>query len=230
MNTNRTQEVLYESEAALRLVDHELSALHDVQDARPTWSSPASEDGLGNISVLLERANTQILSVLTRLRERRAAIETTAVGKVRITQDKLREVTSATEDAATNIMDACDRATTLVDELDGIDACETPDRSKAAAARVSLRDELFLMMGALQFQDITAQQLAHASAVLDEMEQRMIEVAKLFDPSVSIEQLISMSPTDPRALAYDAHATTRHADCRQALADEIFTVVKGHAA
>ena len=230
MTSNRTQAVLYESEAALRLVDKELSELHDEQDAAFTSALPDSVAGLGDIAALLERANSQIISVLTRLREGRAAIETTTVGKVRLTQDKLREVTSATEDAATNIMDACDRATTLVDELDNIDASETNDRVKAAGLRGSLRDELFLMMGALQFQDITSQQLTHASAVLDEMEQRMIEVAKLFDPSLSLDLPKTVANTAANQLTYDTNASTRNADSRQALADEIFTAVKVHAA
>ena len=229
MTKNRAQEVLYESEAALRLVDHELSELHDGQNSSAFAAVPGGFDGLGDISALLGQANTQIISVLTRLREGRAAIESTAVGKVRITQDKLREVTSATEDAATNILDACDRATTLVDTLDGIDQSATPDRGKAASLRGSLRDELFLMMGALQFQDITSQQLAHASAVLDEMERRMIEVAKLFDPSVALELSKLAQPTGNSSAAYDANATTRNADSRQALADEIFTAIRSSA-
>lgn len=227
MTTTRTQAVLYESEAALRLVDHELSNLHEGH------STPlAGTDGLGDIALLLDRANTQVISVLTRLREGRAAIEQTAVGKVRMTQDKLREVTTATEDAAINIMDACDRATGLVDELDTIDTDASPDRAKSATLRGSLRDELFLMMGALQFQDITAQQLAHASAVLDDMEQRMIEVARLFDPAMALEipATNDVGQNDAKALAYDGNATTRNADSRQALADEIFTAMKGHAA
>lgn len=228
MTSNRTQEVLYESEAALRLVDNELSELHDVQP--PSVAPVENAEGPGDIAMLLNRANAQIVSVLKRLREGRAAIENSAVGKVRLTQDKLREVSSATEDAATNIMDACDRATTMVDELDGIEVNDEPDRAKAAALRASLRDELFLMMGALQFQDITAQQLAHAAAVLDEMEMRMMEVARLFDATASLE-LPKVTPNVPNSeLAYDTEATVRNADRRQALADEIFTTVKGNAA
>ena len=229
MTNNRTQEVLYSSEAALRLVDHELSELHDVQESSSIAPVTVGFDGVGDISALLGQANTQIISVLTRLREGRAAIESTALGKVRITQDKLREVTSATEDAATNIMDACDRATTLVDSLDGIDQSEAPNRAKAASLRGSLRDELFLMMAALQFQDITSQQLAHASAVLDEMEQRMIEVAKLFDPSVALELAKPAQVTVSSSPNYDPNASTRNADSRQAIADEIFTAIKSTA-
>ncbi|MGV3709525.1 MAG: hypothetical protein ACO1Q7_11855 [Gemmatimonas sp.] len=234
MTAKRTQEVLYESEAALRLVDHELSNLHDVQesaDAAPAAAAAAQQpDGIGDMAVVLDRANAQIIAVLTRLREGRATIENAAVGKVRLTQDKLRQVSSATEDAATNIMDACDRANAMVDELDGIDSAEVPDREKAGVVRGSLRDELFMMMGALQFQDITSQQLAHASAVLDEMEQRMIEVAKLFDLSAAIDVRMANPSPDDHSLTYDTNATVRDADTRQALADEIFTAVKVSAA
>ncbi len=232
MTTNRTQAVLYESEAALRLVDHELNELHDVE--QPDTPAPVlitgGVDGLNEVAAVLHRANSQIIAVLARIREGRAAIESTAVGRVKMTQDKLREVTSATEDAAINIMDACDRATTLVDELDSIDANETADRAKAAELRGSLRDELFLMMGALQFQDITSQQLAHASSVLDEMEARMLAVAKLFDPSISLAVPLTEAVTDNAASSFDANATMRDSDCRQALADEIFTAAKGQAA
>lgn len=240
MTPNRTQEVLYESEAALRLVDSELNDLHDEPQSSSQNTAPAAAptkaaeqrgvEALSDIAAVLNRANSQIIAVLARIREGRAAIESTAIGRVKVTQDKLREVTSATEDAAINIMDACDRATTMVDELDTIDSGDAPDRAKAAEVRGTLRDELFLMMGALQFQDITSQQLAHASSVLDEMEERMIEVAKLFDPTTSFESPRTAEEVDNAAQLFDANATMREADSRQALADEIFTTVKGQAA
>jgi hypothetical protein len=234
-NSNRAQGVLYESEATLRLVDNELDAFQGAHDrtgadrAAEAASAPFHAlHGLGDLAAVLDRANAQIVAVLSRLREGRAAMQHTAV--VRITQDKLREVTAATEDAATNIMDACDRATGLVDELDGLEHHGSSDRDKAASLRGALRDELFLMMGALQFQDITSQQLAHASAVLDEMEQRMLEVARLFDPAMTLELPMPLAQRPDVELAYDTNATTRNADNRQALADSIFTAMKGTTA
>lgn len=225
MTSSRAQEVLYESEAALRLVDHELTGLHDVRDTTPA----APTISLAELPNILEQANAQILNVLARLRESRAALQTTALEKLATTHEKIREVTSATEDAAINIMDACDRATQMVDELDTIDAADTPDRDKAAGIRGNLRDELFLMMGALQFQDITSQQLAHASSVLVEMEQRLLDVARLFDHNV--DTAVVLGKTDvPDAQTYDPNATTRDAEGRQALADQIFTAVKAPAA
>jgi chemotaxis regulatin CheY-phosphate phosphatase CheZ len=225
MSSSRAHEVLYESEAALRLVDQELTGLHDVRDVAPP---PVLTLSLAELPNILEQANAQILNVLARLRESRAALQTTALEKLQTTHEKIREVTSATEDAAINIMDACDRATQMVDELDAIDQEEAPDRNKASDIRGTLRDELFLMMGALQFQDITSQQLSHASAVLVEMEQRLLEVAKLFDHNVEVNTLFRQGAPDQQT--YDPNATTRNAEGRQALADEIFTTVKAPAA
>lgn len=223
MPSPRAQEVLYESEAALRLVDQGLTGLHDVRDTSGATMS------LADLPNILEQANTQILNVLARLRESRAALQTTALEKLQTTHEKIKEVTSATEDAAINIMDACDRATQMVDELDTIDAEATPDREKATNIRATLRDELFLMMGALQFQDITSQQLAHASAVLVDMEQRLLEVAKLFDHNADMSPIFRPQAV-PDEKTYDPNATTKDAEGRQALADEIFTTIKAPAA
>lgn len=223
---SRAEEVLYESEAALRLVDQ---GIHDLREPVPV-EHRALTVSLGDLPYILERANQQILNVLAHLRETRAALQSTAFEKLQATHDKIKEVTSATEDAAINIMDACDRANTIVDELDTIDQAESPDRSQAAALRATLRDEIFLMMGALQFQDITSQQLSHASAVLVEMETRLIEVAKLFDSNISLEKSVTQIPLPPSEQTYDPNATTKNAETRQALADEIFTAVKAPAA
>jgi len=231
MSIHRTQEVLYETEAALRLVDHGLRGLRDdAPDIEPAPCTPASRGGLSELPAILERANAQILGVLSRLRETRAAIESTALEKLASTHEKIREVTSATEDAAINIMDACDRASQMIDELDSIDAEPTPDRERASAVRGGLRDELFLMMGALQFQDITSQQLAHASAVLVEMETRLIDVARLFDANADVVEQHHPEHDAPDVQTYDPNATTRDPEARQALADEIFTAVRAPAA
>jgi len=231
MTSTRAQEVLYESEAALRLVDHELTGMHDVRDAAEAPARVVPMLSLSELPQILEQANAQILNVLSRLRASRAALQTSALEKLATTHEKIREVTSATEDAATNIMDACDRATQMVDELDTIDAAASPDREKAGGIRHNLRDELFLMMGALQFQDITSQQLSHASAVLVEMECRLLDVAKLFDHNADHVQIISEGGhSAPDEATYDPNATTLNAETRQALADEIFTAVRATAA
>ena len=187
-----------------------LRALLDQPNGQPV--------GLAALPFILERANTEIQSVLANLRDSRNALETATVEKIQHTSEKLREVTSATEVAATDILDALDRAQTMVDDLDAADA--EGDKDKAATVRDALRMEIFGMMGCLQFQDITTQQLTYAASVLTDMESRLLSIAKLFDPATAMVRAATDSP-DPKT--FDPNATTKHAEVRQALADEIFT-------
>ncbi len=221
MTSDRAHEALYESEAALRLVDQELSRLGGESIVRTST--------LADLPAILLRANAQLVDVLTRLRAARTALQSSATERFQATHEKIRQVTSATEDAATNIMDACDRASQIVDALDQIDEQPVPDRPAALALRGTLRDEIFHMMSALQFQDITTQQLTHASAVLTDMEARLADVVKLFDAGLD-ESNDGVSTCALDELTYDPNATTTNAVGRQALADEIFTGIRLPAA
>jgi len=167
---------------------------------------------------ILERVTSELQTALAKLRDSRAALESAAVERLQHTSDKLREVTSATEMAATDILDALDRAQQHVDALEAAD--EANDRESARATRDLLREEIFGIMGSLQFQDITTQQLAYASGVLTEMEERLGAIARLFDPAASTARGPAQAP-DPKT--FDPNATVWHAETRQALADEIFT-------
>jgi chemotaxis regulatin CheY-phosphate phosphatase CheZ len=228
-------ELLYDTEAALRLVDHELSE-HLVGEtlacetlasetlepslalvAGSTATAAADPSALVSLPSLLERVTSELQTVLASLRDSREALETATVEKIQLTSEKLKEVTSATEDAATNILDSLDRAQALVDDLDAAD--EANDRERARASRDLLREEIFGVMCALQFHDITSQQLRHASSILSDTEQRLLSLAKLFDPTVAFARAFEPTP-DPRT--YDPNATVSNAEHRQALADEIF--------
>jgi hypothetical protein len=246
-------ELLYDTEAALRLVDSELDELRAgpavaelaapaTPAAAPAAATPAAPTatmrmehpaaqhlralleqpagapvGLASLPFILERANQEIQAVLANLRDSRDALETATVEKLQTTNEKLKEVTSATEVAATDILDALDRAQCLLDELDTADAAD--DKEKGQNVRDLLREEIFGMMGALQFQDITTQQLAYAASVLTDMENRLLQIAKLFDPAAVMVRAAIDAP-DPRT--FDKNATTRHAQERQSLADSIF--------
>ncbi len=222
--------LLYDTEASLRLVDGELRSLEGgpapaapsspADHLRALLNSPAGQPvGLAALPFILERANAEIQGVLANLRDSRTALETATVEKLQHTSDKLKEVTSATEVAATDILDALDRTQVMVDELDAAD--ESGDREAARQLRDRMREEIFGMMGALQFQDITTQQLAYAASVLSDMEARLLHIAKLFDPAAAMVNAASSGP-DPRT--FDPRATTQRADERQALADQIFVV------
>jgi hypothetical protein len=175
--------------------------------------------GLAALPFILERANHEIQSVLANLRDSRDALQTATVEKIQHTNEKLKEVTSATEVAATDILDALDRAQVMIDDLEAADTAD--DKPRAAEVRDNLRMEIFGMMGCLQFQDITTQQLAYAAGVLTDMESRLLHIAKLFDPAAVMVQAVTQGAPDPNT--YDPNATTRNAEQRQALADSLFS-------
>lgn len=227
MTPNRVEEVLYDSEAALRLVDAEVARLK-AQDGLSESAAPvqALVDGLQHfdkrpaivlLPAILSKATEEIRTLLESLRASRSAIETATVSRLATTHDKLKQVTNATEVAATDILDGLDRAQALIDKLDAAEG----DLEASKALRNELRDELFTATTHLQFQDITTQQLNHAAKVLVEMEERLAEVARVIDPTGH-----GFAPDNarhaPDAGTFDPNATIKNADERQALADAVF--------
>jgi len=221
MSTRRTSELLYDSQATLRLVDRELDEIGADAPARPpvTAAQATTALGLAALPYILERANAEIASVLLRLRESRTALRQATDEKLQRTHEKLREVTSATEVAATDILDSLDRAGSIVDQLDAED--EGKGTENAFTLRATLRDEIFGMMGALQFQDITTQQLAYASSVLVDMEDRLAAVAEMFEVTGGLQPTAPAAAKPAGPITFDPAATTHDAERRQALADEI---------
>jgi hypothetical protein len=234
MTSTRAREVLYESEAALRLVDHELIGLHDVRDAAEPEARATPMLALSELPDVLEQVNAQILHVLSRLRDARATLRTTALEQRARVHGHPGNDLPATNDAAAAVEDPCDRATRLVDELDLIDADERRDRAEAGGTEANLRDGLLRMIGALQLQDTTSQQLLQASAVLADMENRLLEVATLFDDHTDhVEGPMDAADDAARRWSPGTGApdvTPRRAEARQARSDEIFAAVKAPAA
>jgi len=233
MTARHAKELLYDSEAALRLVD---SAIEDLRtlpritgtvadptangDVRDILSSSGSLDLVG-LSQILAQSYGEIVKVLGSLRESRSVLERTAVEKLHHTHDKLREVTNATQVAATDILDGLDRAVALVDDMDG--KANDRDADGAADLRNKLRDELFSLMGCMQFQDITTQQLTYASSVLTEIESRLSQLATILDPTALQVAAVATVPSGSSgAVTFDAMASMDHAESRQAVADQIF--------
>ena len=103
------------------------------------------------------------------------------------------------------------------------------DESHAPELRGELRDELHALINLLQFQDITAQQLGYAGNVLMDIEDRMVQLAEVFDLrglSVDGPAPLDAVEVEPASVAvdptFDPGASHLDADRRQALADEIF--------
>jgi hypothetical protein len=192
------------------------------------------------LPLMLDRAHQAVADALAGLQASRVALQNaqrSAVGRLHQTHAQLREVTSTTEGAASEILDALDRAQGLLDELDASAAVSAPASeaeaaelaTRSSAARGALRDELFGMMHALQFQDITTQQISYTSGVLTDLEERLLAIVEMFDgvtPSTRGASLPPDAGQGHRAAAhvqlYAPDATMNDAEGRQQVADQIF--------
>jgi hypothetical protein len=214
------QELLYDSEASLRLVDHaieELSATGAEIDSdaqavlRHVMAQPG---GIAALSENLLRAYAETASLIARFRESPGVLDTSGIEKLQLMRGRLHEVSSATETATTDILDGLSRAVVLVEQLDSAAALSDAQRHQMAA---SLREELSGLSNHLQFQDITSQQLVHIAALLGDMRSRLSEVVSIVGPT-------SMgNPEGPAASSAALNDPwTGDGGRGQAVADEIF--------
>src|SRR5690606_3713927 len=172
-------DVLSDSEAALRMMDAILEELQGGKDrdeaardhavGQVMQRLEAVPPGSPDLAALVMHVYLDVIETLRILRRTRSALERTTVEQVQATQEKLREVSSTTEIAATDMLDGLDRAIGMIDQLDAVVA-EGKDEAEAARIRGDLREELYRLIVVLQFQDIAAQQLSHAASVLRNVE------------------------------------------------------------
>jgi hypothetical protein len=243
-------ELLYESEASLRLVDHAIEELGagprtaaTADRAEPQLATAGAQaviehlstsgiqtdhetpgflqhvmaqpGGFAELSRTLLRAYAETARIATCVHESRSVLESGGIERLHHMQGKLDEISSATELATADVLDAVSRSVDLVDRLA---ADEGQNTAKRGAIVTQLRTELNDAMDHLQFQDITSQQLNYIQSLLVDMRQRLEEMAKLFGP-----YFVSFAKEAPAVGTFDPNATTQNAETRQAIADEIFS-------
>ena len=123
--------------------------------------------------------------------------------------EKLGKVTSATELAATEVMDIVDNVigrlnsmTTMVDELS-----ESVLENPSAAEKISgikqeidgSQDDLFSIMNALQFQDITTQQINSIASTINMVQGALHELLQGFEDDGNEIQMLKNLVFDPNA-------------------------------
>ena len=211
------EQLLYDSEASLRLVDHAIEELNDSgagldSDSRGFLAHVmAQPGGFAELSRTLLRAYAETVGIVQRIRESTGMVDETGVDKLQQMHGRLREVSTATENATTGILDSVTRAITIADSLDSVSDVE---RKQLVA---SLKDELRAIPNHLQFQDITAQQLGHIANVVIDMRKRIAQIVTMFAPPV-----VTFEKEDPAT--HDPNASTVASATGQAVADEIFAV------
>ena len=220
MMSRHAEDALYDSEAALRQVEGAILDLAAFDPVVPPLQSPAPvhpPENVGSLASALIKGYDEVLVVLDKLRRSREALQQSSVERLKGTNDKLQEVSSVTELAATDILDGLDRATAMIDQLDVLPP-NAVDQAKSI--RTSLRDELFAVMGHLQFQDITSQQLSSSSAVIADMEVRLAQLAVILTPAQAHGAMRQFGQHQHSG-KFDPDATTTQREARQAVADEL---------
>jgi len=215
--TTRRSELLEDSRSTLRQVEEILGEL-GIRGLR-SHSRPASS--LAELLDVMVKAHREILEVVESLQRSRGVIQKASLKRLQTTNLKLREVSETTELAASDMLDGLDRSLGLVDRLAARGTAQSgPDEDGVAD---DLRDELHGLISLLQFQDITSQQLAYASGVLVDVEERLVRILEIFGGERG-ESEFEIDPTlEWRGpMTADPDATTNDALQRQALADQIF--------
>lgn len=166
MNPRIAEQLLYDSEATLRLVDTLLDELQVMEpklhEFRPGLQllTDSSLEELSDLPELLLMAAEQARAVLDSLAQSRGVLERTSLEKHDGVADERRELPSAFE-----IRGGLERALLLVDRLDG--------EPNPRLVRDLLREEILEMLDGVRSQEITEQQLTYASSVLRETESRL---------------------------------------------------------
>ncbi len=216
------EELLYDSEASFRLVDHairELSASGAELDREATGFLAhvmAQPGGFAELSRTLLRAYAETAGIVGRFRETAGMLDSSGIDKLQQMHGHLREVSSATETATNGILDGLGRAVNLVEQLDADATLSEADRRRMMA---SLREELSGVVNQMQFQDITAQQLKHIEGQLIDMNRRITQVVKIFSPPA-----VTFAPADPTTATQFGEMHLAVTEDGQAVADEIFAI------
>lgn len=230
MAASRVNHLVTELETTLGLLKslmHELKTtesesasgqrIHELIDAL------GGRQDLDGLPSLLLNAYTEVTAALGGIRVSREAIQTQAIDQLRATNEKLAQVSSHTEAAATKMLDGLDRTLVLIDQLSDSESDSNYSLQEAAE---TLRNEINELFICLQFQDITAQQLKGAVDLLANVEERLEGVAKMFDgPDESSEAPVENGEA---ASHYNPAASMDSAASRQQFADEMVqSVVRG---
>jgi chemotaxis regulatin CheY-phosphate phosphatase CheZ len=154
--------------------------------------------------------------------------------KVPIATNQLDKISEQTEAATNHMLDLIEnisiREEEVINGLSEIKELLPKDNKKIndlldgviEKTNVNVNDA-FTIMNALQFQDITSQQMNHAASLLEEIETKLTQICRVFGiaSETSEEEL-----RDKKERVYDPHADLYEKKTEQKDVDSIFDQVK----
>ncbi|MFN0097417.1 MAG: hypothetical protein ACKVS7_01995 [Gemmatimonadaceae bacterium] len=218
-------DVLHATDTALRLVNQALGDL-GTGEGLSRVATPMAEIGAHGSGGMLQLASTllrayaEVASLLDRIKQSRGILEEAADARLESMHKKLSAVTTATEMAATGMLDGLDRAIAVLTELEH-EAEESQDQARQARY-AALREELYGVMTFIQFQDITSQQLGYAAAVINDTEKRLEQLSGIFEPfAADVSAVTGTAVPHSAPTHFDPNAVADKTDS-QAFADSLF--------
>jgi len=218
-------DVLHATDTALRLVNQALGDLGTAEGLARV-AVPMAEKGAHGSGSLLQLASTllrayaEVASLLDRIKQSRGILQEAQDARLEQMNKKLSAVTTATEMAATGMLDGLDRAIAVVTELEQ-EAEESQDLVRHARY-TALREELYGVMTFIQFQDITSQQLGYAAAVITDTEKRLEQLTGIFEPfAADVTAVTGNAVPHSAPKHFDPNAVADKTDS-QAFADSLF--------
>lgn len=155
--------------------------------------------------------------------------------KVPLAAQQLDKVTEQTEAATHRMLDIVESITDReegiiagLQVLSELAAGEQSDKIKtkadelAAQAKANLNDS-YRIMDALQFQDITAQQINHATCLLEQIQTKLGDIGDVLTGREPQQQEPSEQPGADRRLAYDPNADLFIKRTEQAEVDDLIS-------
>lgn len=147
---------------------------------------------------------------------------------------QIDRISQQTEAAASRMLDRVEGISRREEEmLHGLDALKKQLRQNDTAGAETLIDELyakakesgndaFTIIEALQFQDITAQQMDHAASMLEDLGSRLCEILALFPEGVADGQNQPSPGEQRKERVFDPHADMSDKRALQADIDDMF--------
>lgn len=150
--------------------------------------------------------------------------------------EQLDKISAQTEAAAHRMLDVIEgitqREQEVVDDLHALNAELTSDEQARLGGRIDALiaksqancDDAYAIMDALQFQDITAQQLGQALSLLEELDTKLVDMVSVLKGEMgqvagATEQMKKRSAQ----LAFDPHADMYEKKTNQADIDNMFS-------
>jgi len=195
-----------------------------------------TKDMVGKIQEELQGLTDSITDVVKTFKKMQTPIAESREKVPQATQ-QLEKITMQTEEAAHQMIDKVESISRfseeIVDEISelrqALPATYFKNRSRIrdkvnsieAKAQQNL-DDAFVILNALQFQDITTQQVHHASSLMEEIENRLYQLLDVFDGKAGIEKLQQVV----KDRVYDPNATYSNPQGTQDDVDSLINSLK----